>query len=177
MTIPRPDFSGMSDDEALACATDFLARLEDVVGRTPDDAEMLDGIRRLPEGTAGALGLILYGVPAIFRPDQAEGETGTVVFALDDGERTVRFCMEFLPGECRVAEPPADPDAVIRLSFAVFLRIAFKFMDGNDAYLAGLTDVTGDVFLATHLDQWFGVPGDALTDEATAARLASGARS
>jgi len=164
MTLPLPAFAVMEDvDVAIREATDYLGLLEEIVGRSADEVEMLERIRELPDGALGALGLIAFGIPATFRPDQAAGETGSVVFVLNFEGQEIQLCIEILPGECRVVETVEDAAAVIRISLPVFLRIAFKFIDGNDAYLGGLTDVTGDVFLATNLDQWFELPSAAIS--------------
>ncbi|MEV6104766.1 SCP2 sterol-binding domain-containing protein [Streptomyces sp. NPDC051940] len=159
-TIPVPAFVGLDHDEALRRATDEMARLEALVESAADDAQLLARLAGLPGGPLGALALIVYGIPSAFRPEEAGAETGLVEFRIDVAGVEHGLRLSFGDGSCAVlAEAgPGRPDAVIMISVATFLRIAFKYLDGNDAYLRGETDLDGDVFLATSLDQWFAVP-------------------
>jgi hypothetical protein len=159
MTVPLPTFVGLDMAAAARHANDQLALLDDIAGAAVPDDAMAARLRDFPGGPYGALGLVLLGVPPSFLPGEADGETGTAQFDLDmlDGTR-YRMSLEFRLDECRVGGPVDDPSVTVVLSLAVFLRIAFKYLDGNDAYLDGLTEVAGDVFLATRLDQWFDAP-------------------
>jgi len=157
MTLATPIPGELDDAEAARYVGRYLADLEKVVGGA-DDAAIVRGLRALPGGAEGALGLVAAGIPEAFRPQYAGGETGRVLFFLETDGVDIPLCLEILPDGCRLIEPDEQAEAEIRVSLPTFLKIAFKFMDGNDAYVSGLTELKGDVFLATNLDRWFDVP-------------------
>jgi hypothetical protein len=163
MSVPRL-LRGLDQADAARFASGHLALLEELIETSgADDAALERGLAELAGGAEGAVELVAYGMTAAFRPQEADGESGRVQLLLGpdgtpDEAREFEVCLEIAAGSCRVVECDDAADSVIRISTPTFLRIAFKFLDGNDAYLAGLTDLTGDVFLATNLDQWFDVP-------------------
>ena len=167
MTLSTAGPAVPEEADALAAAARLLRRIEDIVAATPGDEALLGQLRELPGGVRGALTLLTFGTPAAFRADLAGDETGTVVLIVDADGEEVRFCLRIEDGECRIVEPVADPTTTIALSAPTFLRVAYKFMDGNDAHLNGLTEVTGDVFTATNLYEWFDTPLVALDQYTT----------
>lgn len=163
-TQPVPPAAEAEDAEIMRHAAEYLTLLDEIVGESADDAQMLTRLRGTAGGVSAALDLVAMGIPAAFRPEKAEGETGAVLFVIDaDGEEN-RLCFEFLPDRCEPADPSVDCGTVITIRLTDFLRIAFKYIDGNDAYLDGLTEVTGDVYIGTNLDQWFDRPSVDLMD-------------
>ncbi|MYS21706.1 hypothetical protein GA0115240_13476 [Streptomyces sp. DvalAA-14] len=172
MTLPVhvvavPDAAETTDgapDETLQYLAAYLALLDEIVGDSADNEEMLARLRATPEGVAGALELVTTGIPAAFRPEKAEGETGRVLFVIDTDTEQIRLCFEFLPDRCEAVPITDEFATTVRIGVADFLKIAFKYLDGNDAYLNGLTEVTGDVFIATNLDQWFDRPSTDMAD-------------
>jgi hypothetical protein len=143
MSVPRL-LRGLDQADAARFASGHLALLEELIETSgADDAALERGLAELAGGAEGESGRVQLLLGPDGTPDEA---------------REFEVCLEIAAGSCRVVECDDAADSVIRISTPTFLRIAFKFLDGNDAYLAGLTDLTGDVFLATNLDQWFDVP-------------------
>ena len=158
MTLSTADLAVPEEDDPAAFAARQLTRIEEIVATAPDDEAMFARLREMPGGVRGALALLTFGTPAAFRADLAGAETGSVVLVVDADGEEINTCIEIDDGACRIVAPVADPTTTIVLGAATFLRIAYKFMDGNDAHLNGLTEVTGDVFLATNLYEWFDTP-------------------
>lgn len=137
---------------------EYLRQLEATLLGSPEQEEILSRIRLLPGGIRGAISFIGVGLPAAFNPELAAGETGIVTFLLTaDGEQ-IELHVEIAPDHCQVLPSCPRPTTIIEMPAAIFLQVAFKERDGNDAYVEGLVNADGDIVLATSFGEWFDRP-------------------
>lgn len=137
---------------ALQAAVDDAAHDEDLVAR----------VHGFAGGSGHLLRFLADGMALAFNPERAAGETGLVQFAIADDASPMDLWLQIDVDACRSVEQGGEPDTVIGLPLAVFLRIAFKQISGADAYMDGLVHASGDVVLATTLDDWFDPPNLAM---------------
>jgi SCP-2 sterol transfer family len=147
-----------SEDTTVERVRAYLQGIEDILQLPLDDTDLLARVGALPGGISGAVEVIGIGLPAAFRADLAAGEIGTVAFVLDAEGEEIELHVELSPDRCRAVERSAQPTTVIKMPAATFLRVAFKQLDGNDAYMDGLVEVAGDIVLATGFGEWFDRP-------------------
>jgi hypothetical protein len=133
----------------------YLSAVDEILQGSPSDDELLSRVRGLPGGLLGAVTLIGFGLPAAFLPELAAGETGTVAFILDTDGEPMELCVEVRPDRCRVIPAPPLPTSIVRMPAVTFLKIAFKVIDGTDAYMDGLIVADGDIVLAASFGEWF----------------------
>ncbi len=157
MTSIQPT-DGAGADERDVEMLAYARRLQAAVDESLGDEALLDRVTSFAGGVDGLLRFLADGMARAFDPGRACGETGLVQFAIDVGERTIELWLRIDADGCRSIEDGRDPDAIIAISLAVFLRIAFKRISGADAYVDGLVRASGDVVLATTLDDWFNPP-------------------
>jgi hypothetical protein len=67
----------------------------------------------------------------------------------------MELCVEVRPDRCRVIPAPPLPTSIVRMPAVTFLKIAFKVIDGTDAYMDGLIVADGDIVLAASFGEWF----------------------
>lgn len=153
MTNPAVARFDQDPDVLLAYAREVKGIVE-----SSDDQELVRRIDELRGSIAGLLTFLADGVALAFVPERAQGEVGLVQMVVDtpDGEREV--WMRISPDRCQAEAAGGEPDTVLRMSLATFVRIAFKDLTGADAYLEGLIEASGDVVLATTMDDWFDSP-------------------
>ena len=136
----------------------YAAQAQGIIESSAGDEELTAALDAVPGGVVGLIRFLAQGMALAFSPDRAQGETGVVQIVVGTQGGPVEVWMEVTEQDCRSVETGSDPDTVLRMSSAVFLRIAFKFLTGVDAYLGGLIEASGDVVLATTMDEWFDSP-------------------
>jgi len=141
----------------------YLETIEDILGES-SEAEIYSRLAEFPGGVHQAVDLIATGLPAAFIPERSGGETGAVLFTLDSDAETILLCVELRPDECVISNVPEKPRTVIRCSLAMFLKLAFKRLDGYEAYLDKKLNISGDIILAIGFDEWFDKPGISLAE-------------
>jgi hypothetical protein len=99
-----------------------------------------------------------------FVPDKAFGFEGTIAYELSTGAdasgciRDPDHWTITVTGEKAVARRgrPADPDVSVRIGLADFVRVVAGEINPIGAMLGGLTDVEGDLAVASRLVDMFG---------------------
>jgi hypothetical protein len=142
----------------------YFAALEQAVEQADDDDALNARVEGLDGGTDGLLHVLASGMALSFRPERAAGETGLVQFVVETRDGPVELWLDIRADDCRTLRRSTPPDTVITIALPVFLRIAFKRLTGADAYMDGQVRATGDVVLATSLDDWFDAPGAVIAE-------------
>jgi putative sterol carrier protein len=124
--------SGRSDDEILAWV--------DSVG-----------------GSDATLEQAFWGMKEAFQAERAGGQAAVIRWQVTTPEcALVTYELEVLDGECTLSRGAhLDPDVVLRLELADFLRLVTGCLDGVDAFRAGRLCIIGDMALARVLAEWF----------------------
>jgi len=151
MTPTQPNAQDGSDAAMLA----YAEQLQAAIHNSAHDEELLDRVRSFAGGSERLLRFLADGMALAFNPERAAGETGLVRFVIEGEAEPIDLWLQIDLDGCRSVEEARDPDAVIGIPLAVFLRIAFKRISGADAYIDGLVHASGDVVLAATLDDWF----------------------
>lgn len=137
---------------------EYARALREAVGTARDDDEVLAEVLALPGGVDRLVDFFTSGMAAAFDSTRAAGETGVVQIVIQAEGRAFDLWLRIGGDACLATRRGSDADCVIRVPLPVFLRIAFKTTTGSDAFLQGQVSATGDVVLATALDDWFEAP-------------------
>jgi hypothetical protein len=145
-------------DLSAAEARAYLAALQEAVEGCADDDDLAARICGLAGGAERVLHFLASGMASSFRPERAAGASGLVQFVVATADGVIDLWLEFDADGCRTLRRGVDPDTVVTIALAVFLRIAFRQLTAVDAYIDGRVEATGDVVLAASLDDWFDLP-------------------
>jgi hypothetical protein len=145
-------------DQPVEVIRSYAESAELMVVAEADDDALAENVA---SGAGGARQLVYFladGMALAFAPDRANGESALIEFVVTAPDEQIPFWLSMLPDACLREIDGSDPDTVLRMSLATFLRIAFKRLTGVDAYLDGKIEASGDVVLATTMDEWFDLP-------------------
>jgi alkanesulfonate monooxygenase SsuD/methylene tetrahydromethanopterin reductase-like flavin-dependent oxidoreductase (luciferase family)/putative sterol carrier protein len=136
-----------------------LARLgEEAFGRFVRAADD----RRLERvvGSDPGLRILFGGMAQRFRPERADGWTGSILYELRAADGRVKPWTVNVERDRARARPgrPPDPGLTLRVGLADFVRIAARDLEPGRALLTGRLELEGDVVVATRLGEMFGEP-------------------
>jgi putative sterol carrier protein len=133
-----------------------FAGLAEAVSAAPLD-EVGDVAARHAGGPQQALALAFEEVPARFRPERAGGGRGVFRLEVGTGQAVETYQVTVDGGCCEVSrEAAAAPDVTMRMDFADFMRLMTGRTTGQEAFLTGKVQVSGDLVYAMRWGDWFG---------------------
>src|SRR6058998_2290139 len=90
-----------------------------------------------------------------FAPEQARGVSATVDLVLDTETGIERFQMQIENGQCSLARDRQQPAVTLRLALADLAGWIEGRADGANLFMSRRLMISGDVFLAVRLPDFF----------------------
>lgn len=129
-----------------------------LVKATPE-ADLEARLHEWPGGIDAALDLVFDTLAQNFKPEAAGAEEGIFQYVVKttDGERPYEVVVK--DKTCTVGKGrAAEPNVEIGISATDFVRMSTGDLSGGDAFMTGKMQMSGDLFFAMKLQDWFEAP-------------------
>jgi putative sterol carrier protein len=144
----------MSDENALNMSAEQFAEL---VRSAPTEGEIAEGIREV--GTAAVVGRVFSEMGERFQPDRAKGVEADVQWVVRDGSDEHRYALRIADGSCAIAEGDVDePKVTLTADLPAFAKLVTGAEGGPTLFMRGKLQVSGDLFFAQRITQFFDQP-------------------
>jgi putative sterol carrier protein len=131
------------------------SEFEEVLRGRSDD-EILAWVHSVG-GSDATLEQAFWGMKEAFQAERAAGHSAVIRWQITTPERSmVIYELEVVDGDCTLTRgATTDPNVVLTLELADFLRMVTGCLDGTDAYRSGRLAISGDLSVAQVLSDWF----------------------